>query len=165
MTTTPQPQGWHIVNWGLLGWVETAFKVAAIIAALLAFGATGAATDLQIGGNPRLFSVIILALATLATVAQIGLRLRLKDIIALVFAIAYFIGHSALLIALLRDPATAQGYGVAFAVLIILGDLVKFRWLTVSNYTEAGVPTSGLFKLVYTVLTIYTLFLLGLLIG
>ncbi|MCU0465791.1 MAG: hypothetical protein MUF38_14640 [Anaerolineae bacterium] len=165
MTTTPKPQGWHIINWGVLGWVETAFKVAAIIAALLAFGATGAASDFQIVGNPRLFSVIILALATLATIAQIGLRLQLKDIIALAFAVAYFIGHSALLIALLRAPAIAQGYGIAFAVLILAGDVVKFRWLTVSGYTEAGVPTSGLFKLVYAVLSIYTLFLLGLLIG
>jgi hypothetical protein len=162
--TPSQPHGWHVAQWGFLGWVETALKGAAILIALAAFIATGAATELRIGDNPRLFSIILLTLATLATVAQIGLRLRLKDIIALAFAAAYFIGHSALWVALLRAPESAQGYAVAFAVLILAGDVVKLRWLGVSGYTEGGVPTAGLFKLVYAVLALYGLFLVGLLI-
>lgn len=156
-------QGWHIKNWGLLGWVETALKLAAVVVALVMFFSTTSAESLTIGGHPHLLSVILLALLTLITVAQINLRLKLKDIIAMAFAVAYFIGHVCLLIAMLRAP-TLTSYPVMFGLLILLGDVVKLRFLTQTRYSEAGVETPGLLRLVYSLLAVYGLFVVGLLI-
>lgn len=155
--------GWHVKNWGVLGWIETALKLAAVLVALVMFFNTSSVQSLTIGGHPRLFSVILLGLLTLITVAQINLRLKLKDIIAMAFAVAYFVGHVCLLIGLLRAP-TLTSYPIIFGVLVLLGDAVKLRFLTQMGYSEAGVDTPGLLRLVYTLMAVYGAFVIGLLI-
>lgn len=155
--------GWHVKNWGVLGWVETALKLAAVLVAVVMFFTTSSAESMTFGGHPRLFSVILLALLTLITVAQINLRLKLKDIIAMAFAVAYFIGHVCLLIGLLRVP-TLTSYPIVFGVLVLLGDAVKLRFLTQTSYSEAGVETGGLLRLVYSLIAVYGLFIVGLVV-
>jgi len=157
-------QGWHIKRWGILGWVETVLKVAAIGVAVILFINTSGADGLTLSGHPRLFSVILLALLTLATLGQISLRLKLKDIIAMAFAMGFLIGHLCLLIGMLRAPDVLS-YPLAFGVLVLLGDVVKLRFMQVTHYTEAGVGTSGLIKLVCVILGLYGAFVAGLLVG
>jgi hypothetical protein len=158
-------QGWTFRNWGVLGWVETALKGSAIVIGIVAFSYTSGSSELTIGGNPRLFSIAVLALLTVATLLQIGLRLKLKDILALVFAVAYFIGHAGMLLALLRDPATARPLAQIFGGLILLGDVVKLRWLGESGYTEGGAQTPQLVRLVTTIVLLYALFTIGIMLG
>ena len=155
-------QGWHFKNWGVLGWIETVFKVAAIAAGVVLFITTSG--NLTLGGHPHLFSVIILALLTLLILTQINLRLQLKDITAMAFAVAYLIGHVCLLIGMLRAPDSVS-YPLAFGVLVLMGDAVKVRFLTHTRYSEAGVGTSGLLKLISVIMGLYGAFVIGLLVG
>lgn len=160
MSTT---QTWYVKNWGMLGWIETALKLLAVIAALVMFFSTNMGAPLTIGGHPRLFSMMVLSLLTLATVAQLNLRLKLKEIIAMAFAVAFFIGHVSLLIAMLRAP-TVTNYPLVFGGLILVADLVKLRFLVKTQYSEAGVQTSGLLKLIGVVMGLYGLFVVGLIV-
>ncbi|MEP7293784.1 MAG: hypothetical protein ABI835_18495, partial [Chloroflexota bacterium] len=104
MQKTTQAQGWHTEKWGTWGWAETILKLIAIIAGLLAFFQSNAASEMMIGGNPHLAAVILFALLALFSVAQVGIRFTQKEIVSMIFALLNFLGHAALLIALLRVP-------------------------------------------------------------
>ncbi len=161
MQNTPR---WHIKDWGIWGWIETAFKLVAVAIGVSMFFATQNATTLTIGGHPHLFSLIILALMTVVTVPQILSRFAMREVISLLFAFAYLVGHLSLLIGMLHAP-TVISYPLGFGLLVILGDLVKTRFMATSNYSEAGFEAPTLTKIVYVVLGIYAAFVIGLLVG
>ena len=60
------------------------------------------------GDNPHLAAVILLALLTLASLAQVGIRFTQRETISLIFAVLNLLGHLGLLIALLRVPDRAH---------------------------------------------------------
>jgi hypothetical protein len=138
-----QTTGFHIGKWGFWGWLETAVKSMGILAGLIAFFNTSNVAELTIGGNPELGAIAILALFTLVAFAVIFLRIGQKEIISIVFWIGNFIGHTAMLIALLRVPQDTT-LGIVFGIAYMCGEFVKQRWLYVTGYTESGQSTQAI---------------------
>jgi hypothetical protein len=138
-------QGWHVAEWGLWGWVETIFKVIALIAGIAAFFGSNAANSLTIGGNPHLAAGILLALLTLLSLVALTIRFQQKEIISLIFGIVNFLGHLGLLIAILRLPESMT-FSIVFGVFYTVGQLTKLQFLNTSGYTESGQTQSGMLR-------------------
>lgn len=137
MQKTTQSQGWHTAQWGTWGWAETILKLIGVAFGILAFFQSNAANELTIGGNPRLAAVLLMGLLTLFSVTQVGIRFFQKEVVSMVFAVLNFLGHAALLMALLRVP-TNLTLALLFGVFYLLGGLVKIQFLRATGYTEAG---------------------------
>ena len=75
-----------------------------------------------------LVAMIVLGLLALGLVAAIADRYADREIVGMVFILGMNVGHIAMLIALARD-ADAGGFLVAFALLMLAGDLVKLVFL------------------------------------
>ena len=155
MQQNAQTQGWHTAQWGTWGWAETILKLIAILAGIIAFFQT--AGDLVIGGNPHLAAVIVLALAALASIAQLGIRFTQKEIVSLIFAVLNLLGHFGLLIALLRVP-TDLTLALVFGVFYVLGQLTKVQFLRVTGYTEGGANTSAMLRTTGVIAILYIVF-------
>jgi len=139
-------QGWHVAEWGLWGWVETALKLIGIGAGILAFfNAQAASGGLRFGDNPELAAVIVTALLTLFTVGALGIRFIQREVISMAFAVAQFLGHAAVLVALLRLPEQT-GLAIVFGVMFILGQIVKLVFLRATGYTEMGQTPQSMFN-------------------
>jgi hypothetical protein len=156
--------GWRIVNWGWLGWAETALKAVAMVAAFVALTRSPAGATKDLGGHPRVFALIVLGLLTVTDVGQVVLRLRLKDIISMVFAVFYLAAHAAMWVALAAAPAAAHPFAVVFCVFILCGDAVKLRFVTQTGYTEAGASNQTVRNLVLFMLAAYTVLLIAVLL-
>ncbi|MBI1256056.1 MAG: hypothetical protein GC204_01170 [Chloroflexi bacterium] len=150
-----QGQSWHTAQWGTWGWGETILKLIAIAAGIVAFFQS--AGDFVIGGNPHLAAVIVIALAALASVGQVGIRFMQKEIISLIFAVLNLLGHFGLLIALLRVP-TDLTLALVFGVFYVLGQLTKLQFLRVTGYTEGGANTSAMLRVTGVITVIYIVF-------
>src|SRR5215204_1058156 len=122
MGSTTQTQGWHTAQWGAWGWSETILKLIGVVFGILAFFQSNAANELMIGGNPRLAAVLLMAMLTLFSVAQVGIRFTQKEIVSMIFAVLNFLGHLGLLIALLRMP-TDLTLALLFGVFYVLGGI------------------------------------------
>lgn len=150
-------QGWHVSEWGLWGWVETIFKVIALIAGIVAFFGANSANPLTIGGNPHLAAAILLALLTLLSLVALGIRFQQKEIISLIFGIMNFLGHLGLLIALLRLP-DSMTLSIVFGIFYTIGQLTKLQFLNTSGYTESGQTKSGMLRFAVGMAVAYALF-------
>ncbi len=161
-TVTSKPQGFYLAPWGVWGWAETAVKGIGIIIGILAFLATSSISTLMISGNPELGAVIVVSLFTLISLAIIGARFMQRELVSIVYAIANFIGHAAMLIALLRgvDPI----YPILFAIAFVVGEFVKQQFLRVSGFTESGQTTSSMVRFSLILAFIYALIVVFILI-
>jgi hypothetical protein len=159
MQVNTQVQGWHVTNWGLWGWAETALKAIGIGAGVLAFIASASTPDLVFGGNPELAAIILLALLTLGTVVALGLRLQQREIISIAFSVFNILGHIGLFIALLRVP-DQNTLPVVFGVAYVLGELTKQRFLSLTGYTEAGQNSRSMVNFSRGLMAFYALFIL-----
>ena len=137
---------WHVSDWGPLGWLETALKACGIgvgIAALIT--ASGRAAEGP--GGARLAEMIVLGLLCLGLLAAIADRYADREIVGMVFILGMNVGHIAMLIALARD-ADVGGFLVAFALLMLAGDLVKLVFLATTGFTVRAVPRAAVYGLV-----------------
>jgi hypothetical protein len=150
-------QEWHTAEWGTWGWAETILKLIAIGAGIFAGVGVLSGGEFMLGGNPRLAAVILLALLTLGAVLQVVIRYGQREIISLIFAVLNLLGHSGLLIALLRAP-DQRTLPILFGVFYVLGQVVKLQFLRVSGYTEGGASTRGMLRVTGVMATLYTLF-------
>ncbi len=139
------PRSWHVGEWPALAWLETALKVVGIgvgIAALMtaldepADGASGV----------RLAGTIILAVLSLGLVAAIADRVADREVVGVVFILAMNVGHWAMTVALARDPGIG-GFLLAFAGLMLAGDLVKLAFLATSDFTVRSVSRGVVYGL------------------
>lgn len=162
-TSTESSKQWHVANWGLLGWLETAVKGIGILVAFVALIDSLGADKFIIGDNPHLAAVILLGLLTLGMVAPLGLRYIQKEIISMAYAVFNFLGHAALLIGLLRQP-DQELYVILFGAAYIIGEVIKQRFLTTTGYTEAGQSTKGMLNFSRGVIAAYALLIILVLI-
>ena len=140
------PRAWHAGDWGPLGWLETALKTGGVgvgVAALIA--ATGRSAEAPEGA--RLGEVIVLGVLCLGLLAAIADRYADRETIGMVFILGMNAGHIAMLIALARD-ADVGGLLVAFATLMLAGDLVKLVFLATTGFTVRSVPRAAVYGLV-----------------
>lgn len=163
MQNAGQPSQWHTAQWGMWGWFETILKLIGVVAGILAFAASNAASPLAIGDNPHLAALILLALLALGALAQVGIRFTQRETISFAFAILNLVGHLALLVAVLRvpdQPTLAMVFGGCYA----LGQLVKLQFLRATGYTEGGANTTAmlgvaaLMAILYALLAVLMLF-------
>ncbi len=139
-------RAWHVGDWGPLGWLETALKAGGVgvgIAALIS--ATGSSAEAP--GGARLAEVIVLGVLCLGLLAAIADRYADRETIGMVFILGMNAGHIAMLIALARD-ADVGGLLVAFATLMLAGDLVKLVFLATTGFTVRSVPRAAVYGLV-----------------
>lgn len=158
LSAASPPRPWHVGEWPALAWLETALKVVGVgvgIAALMT--ALDAPADAASG--VRLAGTIILAVLSLGLVAAIADRVADREVVGLVFILAMNVGHWAMTVALARDPDTG-GFLLAFAGLMLAGDLAKLAFLATSDFTVRSVPRgvvlglTGAFAIGYVVLII-----------
>jgi len=145
LSEAPAARSWHVGEWSGLAWLETTLKVAGIavgIAALMtaldhpADGASGV----------RLAGTIILAVLSLGLVAAIADRVADREVVGVVFILGMNVGHWAMTVALARDPDIG-GLLLAFAGLMLAGDLVKLAFLATSDFTVRSVPPAVVYGL------------------
>lgn len=149
--------GWHVAKWGLWGWIETGLKMVSIIAGFIAFFGANGSDAFEVGGNPHLAALILLAVMSLMTVVVVGLRFTQREIISIGFAILNMLGHFALLYSLLGTP-DQQALPVVFGVFYALGEVAKQRFLTITGYTESGQTTSAMLNFSRGVAVVYIIF-------
>lgn len=154
---------WHVTNWGLLGWLETAVKGIGILLAFVAFVDSLGADKFIIGDNPHLAAVILLGLLALGMVAPLGLRYIQKEIISMAYAVFNFLGHAALFLALVRQP-DQEIYAILFGAAYIIGEIIKQRFLTTTGYTEAGQSPKAMLNFSRGVIAAYALLIILVLI-
>ena len=116
------------------------------------------------GEHPHLAAVILLALLTLAALAQLAIRFTQRETISLVFAVLNLLGHLGLLFALLHvpDPRTLP---LIFRRLLGRSvKLIKLQFLRVTGYTEGGANTSAMLRTSVIMAVLYALFVIFLLL-
>src|SRR5258708_19996782 len=92
MQTTTTNQSWHMAQWGTWGWLETIAKCVALIAGFIAYFNTIPGASFMLGGNPHLAALILLALLTLASIAQVPIRFGQPETTSMVFAFLNLLG-------------------------------------------------------------------------
>lgn len=152
-------RSWHVGSWPALAWAETALKALGIgvgVAALL----TALDAPVDGAGGPRLAAVVILAVLSLGLVAAIADRVAEREVVGVVFILAMNAGHWCMTVALARDEVA--GFLVAFAALMLAGDLVKLAFLARSGFTVRAVPRAVVYGLTASYAVAYAaLILLG----
>jgi hypothetical protein len=151
---------WYIGNWTGLGWLETVIKGAAFVVAFYAL------TQIPTGSSPALnLIVILLGFITLAYLAAIFDRWLEKEIIALVFVFINVAAHAAMTWSVANGSIPIYWLGVAFALLMLIGDLVKIVFLIDTTFTVRGVPTRILVGMTAGLVVAYGIIALLLWIG
>ncbi len=154
-----QAQGWHTAQWGTWGWIETILKLIALVAGIVAFFGSTSAEAFVLADHPHLAAVILLALLTLGSLAQLGIRYTQRETISLVFALVNLLGHLGLLIALLRLPNDLT-LPLIFGVFYALGQASKLQFLRATGYTEGGADTRGMLLVAAGMTAFYLLFVI-----
>jgi hypothetical protein len=151
-----ESQTWHLQNWGIWGWAETALKLIGIAA--VAFGLLGAVPtfSLNIPLNAKLLAVILLALLSLLSLVIITIRFGQREIIAFGFSILNALGHISALLLLLQSTVIPH-YPAVFAITYLLGEAVKYQFLRVTGYTESGRDQKAMLQLPTALLVVYLL--------
>jgi hypothetical protein len=151
------PTGWHVKNWGVWGWVETAIKSIGIIAGWVAFANSLSAPDFMLVNNPRLAAMILLLLLALPLIGITFFRIYQREIITIIYTVCSLTAHWGMLFALLRTP-DQRGIAIVFGVAFAIGELTKSQFLRTSGYTEGGLKTQNMMLGVYGLAAMYVLF-------
>jgi hypothetical protein len=139
-------RAWHVGEYGLLGWAETALKGAAFAIAYLAFAQA-------VGRSPHspngihVAELALLGIAELGLLAAIGDRLVEREAIAMGFVCFSNAAHLGMLYALLAAPGPG-GLVSLFCGLMLAGEGVKLVWLEEHRVTMRGLSTLALQALV-----------------
>ena len=155
MTTSREAPAWHVARWGLLGWIETAFKSAAFLCAYVAL-ATSITTGWAAPGWIRVAELVLIGIATAGLLAAIGDRLLEREIIAMVFVVFNNLAHLALLASLVTTAGPGRLLTV-FALLMLCGELVKIRFLRSTGFTVRDTPAAVVIGLTAAYATLYAL--------
>ncbi|MBN2471073.1 MAG: hypothetical protein JXN59_10140 [Anaerolineae bacterium] len=148
---------WHIASWHPLAWVETVIKLAAFAVAIPAGARALGAGGLALPGGETLAQFVILAVLALGLLAAIYDRWLEKEIIAMGFVVLNNLAHWGMVLAL---AAPINAPLVAFAGLMLLGDLVKLVFLRTADFAVRDTPQRVLYSLTLFYVVGYLLLLL-----
>jgi hypothetical protein len=144
---------WHIGEYGLLAWAETALKAAAFVCAYIAFG-QALSRGLHSPNGIHLAELGLIGVAELGLLAAIGNRLAEREAIAMGFVCFNNAAHLGMLYALLAVPGPG-GLVSLFCGLMLAGEAVKLVWLEEHQVTMRGLSTLALQGLVAGYALIY----------
>ncbi len=128
---------WHIRNWTILGWLETGIKFIAIMIGVYSFYVSWNSSIWILPKGTSLIQWTILGILSMGIFLAIFNRWQNKEIISMVFVIFNNFGHWGMFVALMRNT----GWFVLpyFALLMMLGDLIKILFLIKKHYTERNI--------------------------
>jgi len=152
-------KSWHVAHWPPLAWLETIIKAIALAIAITAMLGALSAGDFAWPGGLRLAQLIVQTILALGLVAAIFDRIVEREIVAMIFVIFNNLGHWGMVVAL----ASVSGPGSAlalFALLMLLGDLVKLAFLKAHDFTVRDTPRAVLYGLTLFYMAGYALLLL-----
>jgi hypothetical protein len=144
-TQVPRKQ-WYVAKWPPLAWLETGIKLVALAIGLLAFFEALSAGEFALPSGLRLAQLLVMALLSLGLVAAILDRLVEREVVAMVIVILNNLGHWGMTMAL----ASVQDLGsslIAFAALMLVGDLVKLLFLKLHDFQVRDTPRGVLYGL------------------
>ena len=128
-------QGWHLANWGPLGWLETVVKTVAIVIAIVAAFDDGGAT-VPDGHELPYWILVGVAIGYSFAVAD---RIIDREAFAMVFVVAMVAGHWAIVWAAGGSEWPAGAIS-AFAALMLAGDLVKIGYFLTTGARVRDIP-------------------------
>jgi hypothetical protein len=140
-------------KYGPLGLMETLFKLAAIIVALVSI--SGFTTNDIAYSNLRVAQMWILGLLMVAHIVLFVQRLCDKELQAVVFGFFNIVGHIAMFVMLFRsiDPSA---YLITFCFLFIMGDYIKFLFLfVVDDFSVLWLKKPLLFAMTLVFIALY----------
>ena len=146
-------RAWHVGEYGLLGWAETALKAAAFVVAYVAF-AQALGRSLHSPDGIHIVELSLLGVAELGLLAAIADRLAEREAIAMGFVCCNNAAHLGMLFALLAAPGPG-GLVSVFCGLMLSGEAVKLVWLEEHRVTMRGLSTLALQALVGAYALIY----------
>jgi len=133
------PPRWHIAPWPPLAWLETVIKLGALATGITACINGLTTGDFALPDGLRLAQWIVLVVLSLGLIAAIFDRFIEREIVAMAFVIVNNAGHWGMVIALLSGAETGRAL-VAFAALMLAGDLVKLVFIWRHQYAVRDVP-------------------------
>lgn len=139
-------RGWHVAKWPLLAWLETVIKLAAIVIGTVALVQAQSTGTYGLPSGLRMAQFIILTLLSLGLLAAIFDRISEREIVGMVFILLNNLGHWGMVVALASEPGPGALL-IAFAGLMLAGDLVKLVFLRVHNYSVRDTPPAVVFGL------------------
>jgi hypothetical protein len=145
--------GWHVGEYGRLGWVETGIKAAAFLVAYTAF-AHALDRSLHAPTVIKVFELALLGVAELGLLAAIGDRLIEREITAMGFVLFNNGAHIGMLYALLAAPGPG-GLLSVFCGLMLGGELTKIVWLRTTEFTVREVAPMVVQGLVVAYAVVY----------
>jgi hypothetical protein len=131
VTALPE-RGWHVGDYGPLGWAETGIKAVAFAIAFVAL-AHALDRDLVTPHGIHVFELVLLGVAELGLILAVGDRLIERELIAMGFVCVANVAHLGMLFALLAHP----GPGVLlslFCAFMFAGEVIKLRFLTTTGF-------------------------------
>lgn len=134
--------GFYIGQWGALGWAETIIKLGAHILALIALLYALLYGSYTIPQGWRFIQVMILGFLSFGLTIAFFDRIIQREIISIIFGIVNAIAHWSMVYALMTQPGPGWTLPL-FALLMLIGDLIKLRFFALTNYithTYPGVP-------------------------
>ncbi len=137
---------WHIAQWPPLAWLETVIKLAALATGIAAFINGVMTGDFALPDGLRLVQWVILVVLSLGLLAAIADRFLDREIVAMVFVVVNNAGHWGMVVALLSGADTGRAL-VAFAGLMLAGDLVKLVFIWRHQFSVRDVPRRVLYGL------------------
>lgn len=157
MTATTD-QGWHVGDYGPLGWAETAVKAIAFVCAYVAF-AHALERSLHSPSGIRIVELVLLGVAELGLLAAVGDRLLEREAIAMGFVVFNNAAHLGMLYALLAVPGPG-GLVSLFCGLMLTGEVIKIAWLRTTEFTVREVAPLVVQGLVVAYAVVYLVALL-----
>jgi len=155
----PLARRWHVAEWPPLAWLETLIKLVAIIIGMAAFAQAVSGGRFVLPTGLRLAQFVVLTLLSLGLVAAVFDRLVEREIVAMAFVILNNLGHWGMVLAIASLPGPGALL-VAFAGLMLAGDVVKLVFLKVHDFSVRDTPRSMLFGLTSVYVVGYLVILL-----
>lgn len=149
MTETGPENGsasWHIAGWSPLAWLETVIKLFALFLAILtAYRAIGH-WSFEWPSGIQLIELIIMFVLSVGLAGAVSDRVQQREIIAMGFVLLNNLGHWGMTYTLATVPGPGSLLSV-FALLMLVGDLVKLVFLRLETFSVRDLPRSVLFGL------------------
>jgi hypothetical protein len=158
VTAIPQKQ-WHVGEYGVLGWAETAVKAVAFAVAFVAL-AHALDRELVTPHGIHVLELILLGIAELGLLLAVGDRIIERELIAMGFVCIANVAHLGMLFAIVTHP----GPGVLlslFCALMFTGEVIKLRFLKTTGFTVREVAPVVVQGLVVAYAVIYAVALIA----
>ena len=149
----PADVGWHVGEYGTLGWVETGIKAAAFLVAYTAF-AHALDRSLHAPTVIKVFELALLGVAEAGLLVAVRDRVLEREITAMGFVLFNNAAHLGMLFALLVKPGPG-GLLWLFCALMLGGELTKIVWLRTTEFTVREVAPMVVQGLVVAYAVVY----------